>query len=201
MDRAPSTWKVVLIVEDDPDGRALAELALRSGLRARFDWLPAGGVGNIKRNAEKLISLARDRVERGRGCVAVVVDRDRKNLVKDEPHRSISRACRRAKAECIVAQEALEAWFLADSGICRWLEVSQAARTDTIHDPKQTVARAFDRKTGRPYRKRRARLEVARQSTGVDGSKNSSAEQGLAAVPRHKVAKRRIPGQRSLAWR
>lgn len=175
-------WKVVLVVEDDSDGRAISELAARSGLVAQFDWLPAGGVGNIKRNAEKLISLARDRLEGGRGCVAVVVDRDCNNPSRDEPHRTISRACRRAKAEFIAAREALEAWFLTDASVCTWLGLTQLSRTDTIHNPKQRVERAFYKKTGRPYRRRRARLEVARHSAGVDTSKNVSAQHALGAI-------------------
>jgi hypothetical protein len=175
-------WTVVLIVEDDSDGRAIAELASRSGCRARFDWLPAGGIGNIKRNAERLVSLAKDRVDNGSGCVAIVVDRDSKDPARDELHRTISRACKRAKVEFIAAREAVEAWFLADAGICSWLGLPQSSRTDTIRDPKRRVAAAFDRKLGRPYRKRRARVEVARQGSGVDTKRNESLRHALRTV-------------------
>lgn len=34
-------WRVVLIVEDDTDGRALRDLARASGFGVRIDWLPA----------------------------------------------------------------------------------------------------------------------------------------------------------------
>lgn len=177
-----SAWTVVLIVEDDSDGRAIAELASRSGCRARLDWLPAGGIGNIKRNAERLIGLAKDRVDDGTGCVAVLVDRDSKDPSREEPHRTISRACRRAKVEFIAAREALEAWFLTDAGICAWLGLAQTPRTDGIANPKRRVALAFDKKLGRPYRKRRARVEVARQCTGVDGTRNESLRRALGAM-------------------
>jgi hypothetical protein len=182
MNDAAGPWKVVVIVEDDSDGRAIAELVARTDQPVQFDWLPAGGIGNIKRNAERLITLARDRVEQRRGCVAVLVDRDRKNPSRDEPHRTIARACRRGKVEFVVAQEALEAWFLADPGVCGWLGLAPPATTDTIRDPKQRVSQAFHRTTGRPYRKRRARLEVARHSTGIDVGKNGSAQQAFAAI-------------------
>ncbi|MBI3076067.1 MAG: hypothetical protein HYY85_03615 [Deltaproteobacteria bacterium] len=172
----------MLIVEDDSDGRAIAELAAKRLPNAQLSWLPANGIGNIKRNAEKLILLARDRLEKGRGCVAVLVDRDRKDPSRDEPHRTIARACRRAKVEFIAAREALEAWFLADRGICQWLGLTPSGSTDRISDPKGRVEQAFYRKTGRPYMKRRARLEVARQSTGVDTGKNGSAQQALGAI-------------------
>ncbi len=84
MNHAAAPWKVVVVVEDDSGGRAIAELVARTGQTVQFDWPPAGGIGNIKRNAEKLITLARDRVEHRRGCVAVLVDRDRKNPTKDD---------------------------------------------------------------------------------------------------------------------
>lgn len=179
-----SAWKIVVIVEDDSDGRAIAELIERTGRHVRVDWLPAGGLGNIKRNADKLLSLARDRLEGRHGCVAVVVDRDGRNPAREEPHRSIHRACRRARAEFIPAREALEAWFLADPGICAWLGIAPPTTTDTIRNPKQRVVQAFSRKTGRPYRKRRARLEVTRHATGVDVRKNASAQMAFDAIQR-----------------
>ncbi len=85
----------------------------------------------------------------------------------------------------------MEAWFLTDLGICRWLGVAPAATTDTIRDPKTRVAQAFDRITGRPYRKRRARMEVARQSTGLDGNRNASLREALAAVAQCLTVERR----------
>jgi hypothetical protein len=173
---------VVVIVEDDSDGRAMAELIVRSGLAAQFDWLPAGGIGNIKRNAARLIDLARDRIDSGQGCVAVVVDRDGRNPSRDEPHRTIARACRGARAEFIPAREAIEAWFLADPGICGWLGLTPPATSDHIRDPRSRVGQAFYRKTRRPYRRRRARPEVASHSTGIDPKRNGSAGQALAAV-------------------
>ena len=68
MRRARRPWRIVLIVEDESDGKALRHLAQKAGIGAIVDWLPAAGIGNIKRRAEALIRLARDRVE-GRGCL------------------------------------------------------------------------------------------------------------------------------------
>jgi hypothetical protein len=47
---------------------------------------------------------------------------------------------------------------------------------------KRKVGEAFHNKTGRPYRQRRARPEVARHSTGIDPKRNGSAAYGLLAV-------------------
>jgi hypothetical protein len=184
MGNASLRWKVVVIGEDDSDGRAIAELAGRNNLAAVFDWLPANGIGNIKRNGERLISLAKDRLQGRRGCVAVIIDRDNKNPSREEPHRTIFRFCSRLRVEFIAARESLEAWFLADPGICRWLRLETLARTDNLQDPKRRVAQAFLRKTGRSYRKRRARMEVAKQSTGIDLNRNRSAQEAVGAVQR-----------------
>jgi hypothetical protein len=168
-------WTIVLIVEDDSDGRALAALTSRSQISSRVDWLPAGGIGDIKRRAEQLIELAKDRITSTTGCVAVLVDRDGKDPLRDEPHRTIAAACRRTGVEFLAAREALEAWFLADEGICSWLGVRARATTDRIGDPKAVVAKAFLKKTGRPYRQRRSRVETVRHASGIQWSRNESA--------------------------
>jgi hypothetical protein len=181
MSRRPSTpWRVVLIVEDDSDGRALKSLARASGLPALIDWLPANGIGNIKRRTGALIRLAMDRIEHGRGCVAVIVDRDRKDRKREEPHRTISRSCASQATAYIEAVEAVEAWLLADEGIVAWLGLAPRPRTDRIRDPKAVVARAFRKKTKRPYQRRRARMQLAAKATGVMSSRSPSWSQALA---------------------
>lgn len=175
---SPPQWRVVLIVEDDSDGRACRELARAAGLRAFVDWLPANGIGNIKRSGAKLIELAKDRVGKN-GCVAVVIDGDRKTPSRHEPHRSIFQACRSTKVPLVIAREAIEAWFLTDPGICRWLGVAQPANTESLRDPKKTVADAFYKKTGRTYLRRRARLEVGRQATKPDVARSKSLADGM----------------------
>ncbi len=40
MTRPPEPWRIVLVVEDDSDGRAVAELVSRSGQDVTVDWLP-----------------------------------------------------------------------------------------------------------------------------------------------------------------
>jgi hypothetical protein len=171
--RARALWKIVLIVEDDSDGRALRALAAATGVRVTIDWLPANGIGNIQRKAAALIRLAQDRIER-RGCVAVVVDGDGRDPTVDEPHRSIQQACRAAGVPLILAREALEAWFLADPGICTWLGLPARVDTATLRDPKRIVADAYYARTRRAYQQRRARLDVAQRASGPDSARNGS---------------------------
>jgi hypothetical protein len=175
---------VVLIVEDDSDGRALESLARASRLPVRIDWLPANGIGNIKRRAEALIRLAMDRIEHHRGCVAVVVDRDHKDRERDEPHRTINEACAAKATPFIEVVEALEAWLLADDGVMSWLGLKARRQTDGISNPKKIVARAFLKKTKRSYQKRRSRMQLAAKATGVKPERSASWSQALAHLER-----------------
>jgi hypothetical protein len=186
MNGGQNQWKVVLIVEDDSDGRAISTLMQNLQIRAVIDWLPANGLGNIQRNGRKLVALAKDRVGR-RGCVAVIIDGDSKNPARDEPHRTIARDCRASNVPLVIARESLEAWLLADRGICEWLEVPTRPTTHTLGDPKDVVSRAFLRKTGRPYRQRRARLEVAKRTTGLNRAANISLDTALRHLERCRI--------------
>jgi hypothetical protein len=149
------------------------------GIQASFDWLPANGIGNIKRRGDKLIRLAKSRIK-GNGCVAVIIDRDGKDIARDEPHCTIHRQCTKANIPLVAAREAMEAWFLADPKICAWLGLSIRLNTETLKDPKRVVATAFFKKIGRPYASRKTRLEIARHCGGVDDTRNAS----LAAATR-----------------
>jgi hypothetical protein len=184
--RRKGPWKVVLIVEDDTDGRACRALAQAARVRAEIDWLPAHGIGNIKRNGARLIALARDRLKKP-GCVAVLIGRDRQDMDLQDPHRSIARICRDAGVPLIAAREALEAWFLADPGICRWLGLRSPANTESLPDPKGMIDGAFQKRTARPYRKGRARMEVARRASGPDRSRNASLAEAFEHLSQCRV--------------
>jgi hypothetical protein len=170
----PGEWKVILIVEDDSDGQALRLLAQASGVPCQIDWVPANGLGNIKRRGLHLIRLARDRICEGQGCVAVLVDRDGRDASRDEPHRSIRNHCKEAGVPYLEAVEAFEAWCLADPGICQWLGLRTPACADVISNPKDRVAQAYRKKAGRSYEKRRARTRLARNARGVEARRSPS---------------------------
>ncbi|MBI3928146.1 MAG: hypothetical protein HY319_21565 [Armatimonadetes bacterium] len=104
-------WKVVLVVEDDTDGQALRLLAGRSGLGCHLDWVPANGLGNIKRRGIRLIQLAQARIRKGQGCVAVLVDRDGHDSTSQEPYATIRRHCREARVPYLEAGGAGVQWI------------------------------------------------------------------------------------------
>lgn len=193
---AAHPWKVVLIVEDDTDGRTIRRLLEASGIRVAVDWLPAGGIGEIKRRADKLIRLAQARVSGARGCVAVVVDRDGKDSGRDEPHCAIKVACGRAGVPYVEAVEAIEGWFLADPGIASWLGTPIHRRTDGLGDPKGTVAKAFLKITGRGYLKRGSRPKVANRATGVDANRSASWKAALTLLAKCGVSIAQPPDSR-----
>ncbi len=177
-----SRWKVVVIVEDDSDGQALRKLVGAADLAVDLDWLPAYGLGNIKRRADKLIELAKDRIRDGQGCVAVVVDRDGKDARHDEPHRSIAKACSEAGIPYLEARESFEAWCLADAGIRSWLNLSLRSTVDRIPDPEKRISRAFRKKTKRTYQKRIARLQLVAHATGPEDRRSPSWRQARDQV-------------------
>jgi len=175
-------WTVNLVVEDDTDGRALRDLVQASRIPISVDWLPGNGIGNIKRKGTALIDLARSRIKNGKGCVAVLVDRDGNDSGRREPHRTIRRTCRQAGAAYVEAVEAFEAWCLADPGISAWLGLVQKAKVESIADPKAKVAAAFARKTGRHYGRRRSRRQLVAHATGVAATLSSSWTAALALL-------------------
>ncbi len=187
----PEPWRVVLIVEDDSDGRALRRLAQASGFGQYVDWLPAHGIGNIKRKLDALVRLAEDRFDPGQGCVAVVVDRDGKDCRRDEPHRTIHQACEALRIPYIEAVEKLEAWFLADAGIVSWLGWKARRATDRIHDPKAALSEAFHRKTKRSYERRLGRTQVTAKATGVQEARSQSWAEAIRHLRRCPAKPRR----------
>lgn len=175
-------WQLVLIVEDDTDGWALRALAERCGFEGTVDWLPANGIGNIKRRGRELIALARARLGGAAGCVSVVVDGDGRDVDSDDPLRAIAHTCRREGVRLVVAREALEAWLLADGGVAQWLDRSPSRRADQIRHPKRDLAQAYYRKTGRPYSPRLARRKLAAQVDGSGASRSASLRAALSYV-------------------
>ncbi len=173
-----SPWKVVLIVEDDSDGQACRILADKLNSNLALDWLPANGIGNIKRRGDRLIKLARDRIAGGRGCVAVLLDRGGKDVRRAEPHRTIHRLCQQAGVPLLLAVESLEAWLLADAGCATWLRTRRPANADSLPDPKQVVERAYYQKTRRSYT-RRARSILADHADGSALQRSPSLQGAL----------------------
>lgn len=179
MKPAHKSWKVVLIVEDDTDGRTIAELARKTHPALTIDWLPGNGIGNIKRKLASMLLLARDRFRPGQGCVAVLLDNDGKDVQRDEPHRSIARACKEQDVPLVPCVESIEAWLLADPGCAQWLGLPTKGATHTLRNPKGRVAAAFLTKTKRTYNQERARVELAKQASGPDGTRNPSLKRAL----------------------
>jgi len=174
------TCKLVLIVEDDSDGQACRILLQKLGLQASIDWLPANGIGEIRRRGDKLIALARARITRD-GCVAVLIDRDGKDIAHDDPHATIQRLCQQADVPLLLAVEAFEAWLLADSGCISWLAIKQSSNTDSLLQPKVEIARAYYKKTQHSYT-RRARRLIAEKADGSAVRYSPSLKKALEQI-------------------
>jgi len=135
-------WKVVLVVEDDSDGHVLKALMETRFHQVAIDWVPANGIGEIRRRGPHLIELAKARIRQDKGCVAVVVDRDGLDPQRDEPYRGIATICQAAGVPLILCREAIEACFLADPG---GSEAAAGRRS-----PRATLRRPGGRAPGPP---------------------------------------------------
>ncbi len=180
MTERPS-WRVVLIVEDNSDGFACRTFAERIGLSVLVDWLPANGVGDIKRRGPKLIQAAQDRLVAGRGCVAVLIDRDRYN---PDPAvgprlREIARICERCEVPLLLAQDCIEGWLRADEGVCKWLRLKIVAQTDNLPTAKDDIAARYYARTKRNYARRIGRIRVAEHADGSAPQHNKSLRKAL----------------------
>ena len=180
--RSSAPWKVVLICEDETDGRVAKKLAHLVCPNVHLDYLPARGCGEIKRKLDKLVGDARRDVGR-LGCVAVLLDGDQKNLDRDEPHWAIRQGCKRLHVPFVACLQDMEAWLLADPGCRTYLQLPPLkGRTDGLAGTKSQVAAAYYKVSGRSYEKRLARQKLADKLTGPDLTANQSLAAAVTAL-------------------
>ena len=180
-------WRVVLIVEDETDGVVVQALARKLRPDVLIDPLPVKGCGEIKRRLPALVRTAKSQLSR-RGCVAVLLDQDHKDLGRDEPHRSIHLACRQLGVPLLLCSQDMEAWLLTDPGCRDFLKLpALRGTTDSLVGSKKLVSDAYLKVTGRSYDKRLARQKLALQVAGPRPQSNLSLSAALTHLSRCKV--------------
>jgi hypothetical protein len=144
-----------LILEDQTDAdvvRAILKANGYSTVKVK-PHLTTGGRGGISRLALQLPRLiATARAERGdRDCIAVLHDKDELTETRREHHTRIEDICRNHDdVKHIVAEDEIEAWLLADEGVCRWLGV-KASNQDSLKKPKSRLDSLINKKVGKGY--------------------------------------------------
>lgn len=119
-----------LIVEGQYDGDIVRAILSKHPdyheLAKRVEVIkPTGGTPNLSRLAAQLEKLIRSIQKQKNDCIAVLHDQD----ANAEPHRrqhydKIQQVCRRhPQVVEVIAKDELEAWLLADGGLCDWLGI------------------------------------------------------------------------------
>lgn len=119
-----------LIVEGKYDGDVVQAILAKHpnyhDLARRIEIVkPSGGSPNLSRLAAQVEKLIKSIQRAKNDCIAVLHDQD----ANAEPHRrkhyeTIHQVCsRHSHVKLVTACDELEAWLLADEGLCKWLEI------------------------------------------------------------------------------
>lgn len=137
------TGRIILICEGMDDAEVVRSLLRAKGINVRVDArVPVNrGISALAKEIDRLVlsALADKRKDR-RTCVAVLHDADELSASEAvrHSHRRIAEICSRyvrRGVKRIVANDAIEAWLLADSGVCGWLGI-KPSNHDNIRQPK-----------------------------------------------------------------
>lgn len=140
---------IILIVEDENDGEIVKALLKAQGLNVPVKIRPPFGKhGSISRLAEQIEELIATAVaDKGPSdCIAVLHDADEKTQRDRKAYDRIRATCEQQVAvKLVIARDEVEAWLLADSGLCAWLKL-QPANHDEQAKPSEQLNRYLDRK-------------------------------------------------------
>ena len=135
--------KIWLITEDENDSIVIQKLLDAHKIHVEVDWqkTTGGGISRLVAEVEKLIQTAKKRKDR-KDCIAVLHDWDEHKQPDRRIYDQIKTICYqyRRDAVLVIARQSIEAWLLADSGICDWLGI-RPKNWDESRDPKSELNR------------------------------------------------------------
>jgi len=143
-----------LILEDKTDAQVVEALLKTHQISVRVRSLtPSGGSGGISRLAkdiERLIQTARNERKSG-DCIAVLHDADEMVQPERKHYKAIAHICHRYKDVVeVIARDEIEAWLLADAGLCHWLN-KKPGNCDSMTQPSLELNSLVNKKIGRNY--------------------------------------------------
>lgn len=167
---------IFLIVEGKMDELIVKALIKRRYPHVKVDVRQPGPIGGIDRLAEKIDELIQQAIKDKKegDCIAVLHDADlhtRLTLKDRASHLKIEKVCEHYKAHVvrIVAYDTIEAWLLADSGLCQWLGI-KVKNCDRVSQPKDELIRLLNKKSGVKY----VEHKLPQILTHLDGTKTAS---------------------------
>lgn len=132
-----------------------------------------GGIFPLANQLDQMIRNAmRDKDEKD--CIAVLHDADEHRQPRREPYDNIREICQRYRDQVVlvIARDEIEAWLLADSGLCGWLGIKPQSY-DGQSKPKDTLNSLLKQHKGIKYQGRH-REQVWKHLAG-DGDQHSES--------------------------
>ncbi len=172
-----------LIVEDQTDAEVVRAMLKARKIRVQVHPLiptgASGGVSRLARQLEQLIQTALRKRQTG-DCIAVLNDADEMSETNRSSHNQIKATCRKYPRDVvlIVASDEIEAWLLADEGLCRWLSENPRNASTNERKPSERLERAVKNKTGKKY-SGRTRAQVLEKLDGTGERYNRSLQKAL----------------------
>jgi len=144
---------IYLIVEEREDAKVVEAILLAKQIIVPvYPLYPShGSISRLTIELKDLIATAIAKRQPG-DCIAVLHDADKFKEARRENYQRIQTICRRYSKDVvhIIAHDEIEAWLLADEGICRWLEIRQENQ-DSRQKPEDYLKSLVKRKTGKDY--------------------------------------------------
>lgn len=143
-----------LIVENKTDADVVRAILKAKQIDVRVRYLEppnAGGISRLAKELEALIKTAKAK-RKSNDCIAVLHDADSLSETNRQNHDKIAAIYEKYKSDVvlIIARDELEAWLLADEGLCQWLG-EKAKNCDGEKQPSLRLNRAVKKKTKRGY--------------------------------------------------
>jgi hypothetical protein len=165
------TGTIHLIVEDRKDANVIETILRAKKINVGVRPLPPkhGGIARLASELDRLIQLAlRDR--KPGDCVAVMHDTDTQTVTdpdKRKVYEEIKRICRNYRKEIkhIEVKDELEAWLLADGGLCTWLDI-KPQNCDSLRKPSEKLISLAQSK----YRLKYQGVDRAKILAQIDGT-------------------------------
>lgn len=138
-----------LITEDENDYR-IVEAGLKAlGISKRVKWSKSSKPKGVSRLADELKLLIRTALaEKSAGdCIVVLHDADTHVQPDRTIYNRIRQICEQYEKDVllVIAHDEIEAWLLADGGVCAWLDVPPRNR-DGIRKPSEEFERLLKNK-------------------------------------------------------
>jgi hypothetical protein len=139
----PTMW---LIVEGDSDPKVIRRILEQKKIVVRVEPIfPEHGGRGVPLLAEHLETLINYAIQRKNpdDCIVVFHDIDETTNVYRKHYETINAICGSEKYKALVtlitAKDEIEAWLLADEGLCKWLRVKPNKKCDSIKKPSQKL--------------------------------------------------------------